>query len=287
MQDIRDGFLPLECDEIPKHILQKAQDELGETEFIRKKCLNELKEKILSEKNLNCNTSTNFLLEFLRVRKFRIDSALALLKTYYKHRQKYASLYSSYSPKQTFKVMEENIINFLPSRNADSSAIYVARFGQWNPETLTFEDVLRFGLLCNEKALDNPVTQICGITSIVDLKGFSWSHFTHIPLSSIRCFISASQDCFPIRHKAIHVINNNGIFSVLFTIIKPLVHKKMRDRIFFHGDNFSSLQQYIPADVLPTEFGGTQGTFQNEHFYSTMLDSEEEYVQRNKYGYMH
>ncbi|GIY48464.1 alpha-tocopherol transfer protein [Caerostris extrusa] len=266
MQDIRVGFLPLECNEIPKHILQKAQEELGETEFVRTKCLNELKEKILNEKNLNCNTSTNFLLEFLRVRKFRIDSALALLKTYYKHRQKYASLYSSYSPKQTSKVMEENIINFLPSRNADGSAIYVARFGQWNPETLTFEDVLRFGLLCNEKALDNP------------------SHLRTV---------------FRYGTKAIHVINNNGIFSVLFTIIKPLVHKKMRDRVrifqqllninclnLFHGDNFSSLHQYIPADVLPTEFGGKQGTFQNEHFYSTIMDSEEEYVQRNKYGYM-
>lgn len=285
MQDVQDTPLQLACDEIPKFVEIIATKELGESETIRKKCLNDLKEKILSEKNLVSNTTTSFLLQFLRARKFDTERAFALLKSYYKHRLKYPSLYKNYSPKGYLKVMTENLIKILDTRAEDGSAIYIARFGLWNTENTSFEDLLGFGLLCNEKALEYPVTQICGITSIVDLKNLSWSHIFHTSLSSIQCFISASQDCFPIRHKAIHVINNTSLFSILFSMIKRFLSKKMVDRIYFHGDNLESLHQYVSPNVLPREFGGTQGTFENENFYKSLLDSEEEFIQRNKYGY--
>ncbi|GFT00224.1 alpha-tocopherol transfer protein-like [Nephila pilipes] len=285
MQDMPDTLLQLDCKEIPKFVEIIAKDQLGETETIRNICLNELKEKILSEKDLTPNLSESFLLQFLRVRKFDTDAAFSLLKSYYKHRLNYPFLYQTYTPKEHLKVMKQNLINFLGTRSADGSAIYVVRFGLWNPEITSFEDLLRLGLLCNEKALDNHVTQICGITSIVDLKNLSWSHLYHTSISSIKCFVSASQDCFPIRHKAIHVINNSSIFSVLFALIKPLINKKMRERIHFHGDNLTSLHQYISPNVLPSEFGGTQGTFHNENFYKSLLDSDEEFIQRNRHGY--
>ncbi|GFY64679.1 alpha-tocopherol transfer protein-like [Trichonephila inaurata madagascariensis] len=285
MQDVPDTPLQIAGNEIPKFVETIAKNELGETETIRNKCLDDLKEKILSEKSLISNPNTSFLLQFLRARKFNSEAAFTLLKSYYKHRLKYPSLYQNYTPKGYLKVMKENLIKILDTRAKDGSAIYIARFGLWNPEITSFEDLLGFGLLCNEKALDYPVTQICGITSIEDLKNLSWSHLFHTSVSSIKCFVSASQDCFPIRHKAIHVINNTSIFSILFSVIKPFISKKMVERIHFHGDDLKSLHQYISPSVLPSEFGGTQGTFQNENFYKSLLDSEEEFIQRNKFGY--
>ncbi|XP_055945351.1 alpha-tocopherol transfer protein-like isoform X2 [Argiope bruennichi] len=280
-----DDILPLDCKEIPKFVQQIALKELGETESKREKCLKELRTKISNERNLRCDASDNFLLRFVRARKFDTEAAFTLLKSHYKHRLKNPSVYQQWTPKQNMEMMKADAIGFLEKRNTDGSAIYFAKVGLWNPAELSFEQILRFGLICNEKAVDSEVTQICGITSIADMKDFSWSHLMYLPLTKLTCFVSAVQDCLPVRHKAIHIVNNPSIFAFVFALIKPLINKKLRDRIHFHGDNMSSLHEHVSPYVLPREYGGTLGTLQTEPFYSSLLDSEEEFLRRSKYGY--
>ncbi|KAG8188108.1 hypothetical protein JTE90_029036, partial [Oedothorax gibbosus] len=277
--------LRLDCSSIPEFVCLKAKQELGETEIKIDKCLKEIRKLITNEAKLTSNTSDNFLLQFLRARKYITHEAFDLLKRYYQHRKTYASLYENYSPKQLRDVMDKNIMNFLPTRNSDGCAVWAVQFGKWDPEVTSFDDILRFGLLCNEQALKNPVTQISGVVSVVDLKELSWTHLFHIPSTSLRCYINATQDSLPIRHKAIHVINNPSIFAFLFAALKPLLNPKLKDRIHFHGSNLNSLHQFLPADTLPEEFGGTQGTFQNQKFYSSLLASEDEFIDCNKFGY--
>ncbi|XP_015924935.1 alpha-tocopherol transfer protein-like [Parasteatoda tepidariorum] len=277
--------LPLEYSKINDEIHQRAVKELNETTENRIQCLKELKEMIKCEKNLESDMSDNFLLQFLRVKKFDTDRAFSLLKKYYGHRMYYKSLYKKFSPTNISKVLETNMMNFLPWRNPEGSAVWVSRVGLWEPEHASFDEIVRCGLICNEKALQNPVTQICGIVSIVDFKKFSWSHLFHISPTAINCFVSASQNCFPIRHKAIHVVNNPGVFTVLFAMIKPLLKEKIKKRIYFHGDNMSSLHEYLPPDILPKEYGGTRGKFENSKFFDSLMESENEFIHNSKFGY--
>ncbi|CAL1283641.1 unnamed protein product [Larinioides sclopetarius] len=232
-----------------------------------------------------CDASDDYLLRFLRARKFNTEDAFTLIKSHYKHRLKNPSVYRYWTPRQNVEVMKANMIGFLEKRNTDGTAIYFAKVGLWKPKELSFEQILRFGLICNEKAEDNEITQICGITSITDMKDFSWSHLMYLPLETLKCFVFAVQDCLPVRHKSIHVVNNPSIFALVFSLLKPLIHKKMRDRIHFHGDNMSSLHEHVSPQVLPREYGGIQGTLQTEPFYASLLDSESEFLRRSKYGY--
>ncbi|KAF8778628.1 Alpha-tocopherol transfer protein-like [Argiope bruennichi] len=245
-----DDILPLDCKEIPKFVQQIALKELGETESKREKCLKELRTKISNERNLRCDASDNFLLRFVRARKFDTEAAFTLLKSHYKHRLKNPSVYQQWTPKQNMEMMKADAIGFLEKRNTDGSAIYFAKVGL-----------------------------------IADMKDFSWSHLMYLPLTKLTCFVSAVQDCLPVRHKAIHIVNNPSIFAFVFALIKPLINKKLRDRIHFHGDNMSSLHEHVSPYVLPREYGGTLGTLQTEPFYSSLLDSEEEFLRRSKYGY--
>ncbi|GBM43323.1 Alpha-tocopherol transfer protein-like [Araneus ventricosus] len=285
LQNAPEVILLLDCKEVPKFVQQIALKELGETATKREKCLKELREKITNEKGLTCDASDDYLLRFLRARKFDTEDAFTLLRSHYKHRLKNPSVYRYWTPKQNVEVMKANMIGFLEKRNTDATAIYFAKIGQWNPKELSFEQILRFGLICNEKAVDSEVTQVCGITSIADMKDLSWSHLMYLPLATLKCFVSAVQDCLPVRHKAIHIVNNPRIFALVFALLKPLIHKKMRDRIHFHGDNMSSLHEHVSPDVLPREYGGTQATLKTEPFYASLLDSEEEFLRRSKYGY--
>lgn len=45
------------------------------------------------------------------------------------------------------------------------------------------------------------------------------------------CSISNSQDGFPIRIKAVNIINEPRIFKGIFAIIKPFLKEKMAERV--------------------------------------------------------
>ncbi|XP_035214774.1 alpha-tocopherol transfer protein-like isoform X2 [Stegodyphus dumicola] len=244
-------FMPLENTILNEIIIRKAEEELGETEQKRKVCLQELKIMIEEEKDLNADISEEFLLGFLRVRKFSVDAAFKLLKKYYLNRQIYPNVYRNFTPKHCHKILKANFLNFLPLRSPEGAAVWVPRLGIWDTDIFSPEEVTKFGLLCAEKEMRNPITQ----------------------------------DGIPVRNKAVHVINNPGIFSILFDIMKPFLSKKLRNRIYFHGDNLSSLHQFLPPQMLPEEFGGTQGSFENEQFYECLLANEEEFQQYQKFGY--
>ncbi|XP_054714917.1 alpha-tocopherol transfer protein-like isoform X1 [Uloborus diversus] len=278
-------FLPFDFAIITNEIRERAALELNETNENRSKCLKELKKLIQRKKNFKGDTRDEFLVRFLRARKFRTKDAFALLCNYYEHRVRYPDVYQNYNAKSCTDAMQANMCNFLPTRAPDGSSIWVIRVGAWDPEIFPFEECLKLGLLCQEKSLQNQVTQICGLISIVDLKGLSWSHVRHLHLQNIRCLISSIQESFPLRHKAIHVINNPAFFALVFAILSPLLKHKIKNRIFFHGDNLETLHQILPPSILPEELGGSNGPFGNEKFFSSLLQSEDEFQEQLKYGY--
>lgn len=90
-------------------------------------------------------------------------------------------------PKQSF------IFALFLSTNLFLLSYFLNVLGQWDTKTLSCEELLRFNIMCNEMAIQNPVTQVCGIITIADMKDFSWSHLLQIPISDVRCFVSTLQ----------------------------------------------------------------------------------------------
>lgn len=269
---------------ITEELKKIAEIELHERECEIQEKLNRFKELLINEGDLNPCLDDKFLIMFLRARKFNCEASMKLVRKYYAARLKYPSMFKNFTPKSCMKVLKANIHYFLPYRSPDGCAVLLSKFGQWDPKLMTCEDLLKFNLLCNEMALQNPVTQICGVITIADMKDFSWSHLLQIPVNDIRCFVSTLQECLPIRNKAIHIINHSSIFSFLFAIVKPLLHDKMAQRIYFHGDDMNSLYQHLPAEILPKYLGGKLSNLSNEDFYNSLLNSDETFISQQNYG---
>ncbi|XP_057163975.1 alpha-tocopherol transfer protein isoform X4 [Ursus arctos] len=65
-------------------------------------------------------------------------------------------------------------------------------------------------------------------------------------------------DSFPLKVRGIHLINEPIIFHAVFSMIKPFLTEKIKERIHMHGNNYKqSLLQHFP-DILPLEYGGTE-----------------------------
>jgi len=96
-----------------------------------------------------------------------------------------------------------------------------------------------------------------------------------------RVLISPSpplQDGFPIRIKAVHVVNEPRIFKGIFAIIKPFLKEKIANRFFLHGSDLNSLHTSLPRSILPKEYGGTAGELDITAWNAVLLASEEDFV---------
>ena len=47
------------------------------------------------------------------------------------------------------------------------------------------------------------------------------------------------------------------IFNMVFTLFKPFLREKLRNRIIFHGRDLKSLHRYVSPEGLPKCYGGT------------------------------
>lgn len=59
-----------------------------------------------------------------------------------------------------------------------------------------------------------------------------------------------------MKIQALHIVNQSWVFDIVFNIFKPLLDDRMKERIFFHGQDYESLHQHIDPKYLPERYGG-------------------------------
>lgn len=82
--------------------------------------------------------------------------------------------------------------------------------------------------------------------------------------------IEGLQDCFPARFKGVHFLGQPWYVEAALTVIKPFLNEKIKERIFVHGNNLSTLHEHVHKDVLPAEMGGEEPSYNPETFIETL-----------------
>lgn len=267
------------------NLAQLAEQELRETPARRQRDLQILREMIRCDHDLDCRTDDAFLVRFLRCRKFDSSRACKVLKQYYKLRYHNDHLFVNFYPSFLKETYDYNLQTVLPDRDPNGCAVFIFKAGLWNPYACKSEDIFRANVLCLEQAILDPVTQVTGIVAIMDLKGFGFTHVRFCPPRHLQKVVSLIQDGFPARFKAIHIVNEPSIFTMMFGIVRRLLNEKLQQRIHFHGCDLSSLHQFIPAEILPEEYGGFTGPMDNTDFVARLCRNDELFKKDAEYGY--
>ncbi|GFR17384.1 alpha-tocopherol transfer protein-like [Trichonephila clavata] len=255
------GFLPYVLHTLPEKFIQKAEDQLGETDEIRKSALEQLKKRILEDKKLKCPTDDEFLIQFLRARKYDVDNALGQLNNYFNLITSHPELYECLDKDKMDKLTSCNFFNILPFRDNDGCLVLTCRIENWNPDDINVQIVLctlTALLYCLELY---PANQITGVRIIFDAKNYSFKQ--------LRCFVpryvpliaKALRNCLPVRFKSIHIVNEAFVFRYAWSVLKLVLTEKIKSRMFFHGGNIKEIHEHIPKEVLPQEYGGEYTTY--------------------------
>jgi len=174
-------------------------------------------------------------------------------------------------PAKLNKVWSEKLNAVTEYRDVQGRRIYIYRPGKWNPDNITVEQFFASQYCMFELMSDEIRNQIAGVTCVADISGFGFKHLRNFGMEQVKCMSSFMSGSFPLWVRKIHVVNNPGLFSVLYNMMKPLLADRIKDNMVFHGSSYTELHKEIPSYILPKSMGGT-GEMDNEVCVRMMME---------------
>ncbi|GFY63769.1 alpha-tocopherol transfer protein-like, partial [Trichonephila inaurata madagascariensis] len=207
-----------------------AKEELGETDEIRVQALEKFRKCILSDKKLKCPTNDEFLIQFLRARKYDVDKAMGLLHNYFNLIASHPEIFDKLDKEKMDKLTSSDFINILPFRDNDGCLVLIVKIKNWDPEDVSVQVLfctVAVIIFCLEI---HPADQICGIRLIYDCENYS--------LKQMRCFVprylplvsKALRNSLPVRFKSIHVVNEPISVRFAWTFLRVFLSEKIKNR---------------------------------------------------------
>ncbi|XP_077517205.1 alpha-tocopherol transfer protein-like [Amblyomma americanum] len=273
---------------LPEDLMDVARRELGETSDVKEAALSQLRKLIAGEPQLDCPVDEDFLIKFLRARKYDVDSAFKNVKKYFKARIEHPQVLQGLSPQSIpfdATCRKHRLLTVSRERDPEGRAVAMLNIGAWNADICSLNDFFRAGCVHLEYLLLQQEAQIKGFVFIVNVQGLGVYHMAHYTPSVIKRLLSIIQDYLPLRIKGIYIINNPALFDVLFAIAKPFMKAKLLKRIRLFGYDLRELRDLVPVDLISEEHGGTFESFDYDKMERD-LHSHSDYFQRiNCHGY--
>ncbi|KAL3224608.1 hypothetical protein MRX96_026407 [Rhipicephalus microplus] len=269
---------------LPFRLQQIAEDELGETPARRKESLAKLLQLLSEEEDLNSRKDAQFLLRFLRVRKYDVEAALRTVKNYYKIRNTSGPVFRDFLPSKVSPATRK-LMMIMKEKDAHGRRIFYFKPGMWVLDESSYVDVHRAMVVCLEYLAKDPTTQTLGVVLLFDYGGFTADKVLAVNVGLIRRAFEYLQDCMPMRLKAVYSVKQGLAFDTFFTMIRPFLKAKLVQRFILIGDKFEELHKEIPAKILPEEYGGQAPPLDFESFWNELEGCDDEYRENSSYGY--
>ena len=254
---------------------EAAQREVNEHMDTRTLDVQALRQKIQVRPDiLFARTDDEFLIRFLRARKYDKDKAFQLLVHYNQFRRKHITFFKSLNASYLRPVFEDGLPMVSPVRDHLGRTLVFLLAGCWNTKLYTFEDILRALLLTVEYLVESERTQLFGFVLVIDFTGWKFNDMNLLKKQHLVDAVNVFQDCFPGRFKSIHFLNQPWYVRALLTFVKPMLKEKAYKRIYFHGKNLFALQRFIHGDVVPREVGGNYTIVDKSWLYNALLERE-------------
>ncbi|KAK7091538.1 alpha-tocopherol transfer protein-like [Littorina saxatilis] len=282
------GKLVYKCT-LREDTLAFARKELNEDPDTRLLELKAFRDRLLQYPGLRPRTDPEFLIRFLRARKWDQERAFQLVLNYYRLRKENEALFTGLKPSNLPHVWNSGIGFPHKYRDRQGRKVYFMFLGRLDLNRYTMDEFFQAEYLSISKMIQDEEDQVRGFTLIGDYTGYTMSHFikTQSDMEASKRFIRMWQDAFPARHKATLVINEPVFMDVLMALLSPFLKEKFSRRTYRIGTDWKKLHEYIAPENLPVEYGGTLTEFPgHEDWMDTLMKSDHEMQDESKYGFV-
>lgn len=270
--------------------IRKLSDELQK---IAREELNEVPERIESDlaalrvwlnqnKNLKSRDDDQFLVAFLRGCKYSLEKTKKKILMYYTARTTTPEFFNDRDPTDslTQEILGHGLIMPLPVDESKAfPKIVLTRLGGCDFTKFDFLQVMKTTYLMSDMCMiHSDVTIVVGNINIVDLRGCGLTLMSQITPQLIRK-LSSLLEPFPVRIKAIHLVNPPRGIATVYNLFMSLCHEKLRNRVYMH-DTFEDLHKIVDKRHLPVEYGGTNSSLPEiiKDWQKTLIENRQWFI---------
>ncbi|XP_063598765.1 alpha-tocopherol transfer protein-like [Penaeus indicus] len=244
---------------LPPEVRKVASRDLMEDEATRVAGLKAMREFVARNTAITkCRLDGNFLLRFLRMKKFRIREAQELLEKYLHMRTENTHWFHGLDIKDPMieDLIDRGYFFALPERDDSGRRVFFSVAGRMDPTKHTTSDQMKSMQIAFESLLEDEENQVRGFTYIFDEKDVGLSIITLWSPADVTKAFQCCEKTIPMRHKEIHFVNLPTALFAIFEFAKTLLSEKIKNRFQIHSDE-SKLRKKVPLRILPKEYGGT------------------------------
>ncbi|XP_014290852.1 alpha-tocopherol transfer protein [Halyomorpha halys] len=198
--------------------------------------------------------------------KGNLDLSKQKLKAYYYSRTKYPILFNKKDPldESIMNTADTILIATLPKPTPEGSRVTMMSANDTDPKKYDLlTGVLRLFLLIELRGREEGVFNKEWV--IFDAQNITMGHIFRILMPSVvKNVLEYIQTVLNARIKGIIVINApRFIEKTINNFIKPLLKKKIAQRVFLYSEGKSALWDHFPQKILPKEYGGEEESLKN------------------------
>lgn len=241
---------------------KKAKDELNElNDKDRELAVQSLRQWVLQQKWLKSPTTFDFLLRFIRARKFSQLGARQTLENYWTCKAKTPEWYKGIDPTDPtlVEIMKTGFYVCPKARDTEGRRIIIERLSfldlnkvkkKWGVDNI-FRVIT---LVCDWLNRDENI-QVNGLTVFIDNTDVSMSHMMTLwDRENGKRIMQFYQNSLPARMKGLHMYNEPTFFDAAYALFSPLMKQKTKDRMYLHGRSLTKVYKEVGMEVLPVEY---------------------------------
>uniref|UniRef100_A0A1A9ZXR8 CRAL-TRIO domain-containing protein n=1 Tax=Glossina pallidipes TaxID=7398 RepID=A0A1A9ZXR8_GLOPL len=216
------------------------------------KCSTEVTKQVI-DKNLTCHTHIEELFSNLNVQSPEIQRAINV---------------SSLAP--------------LPTLTPEGYRVFMSNLRDLDASSFNFPDMLKVYLVFLDIFIRRDGLQK-GYVVIIDQTGFTLGHLSRMNVMVLKKAFYYFQEALPIQLKGVHFINVVPFLDKILALCSPFIKKELFDILHFHN-KLEDLFQYVPLDMLPKDYGGSEVEIKQLHERSRrmMISKHQEIIEYKK-----
>lgn len=265
---------------LPEFLLKIAKHELREDKCTREQSLEQFRNWLTKNEDIrNMRMDDHFLLRFLRAKKFSVPMAEQTLLKYLNIKRTFPEYTTQLDllNEKIKDVLADGYIFATPKRDKNGRRVVIINAKGFNAKKYSSMDQAKAHFLTYEYLMEDPQTQVLGLTHVGDFSGITTAHIKiWNPTEFVRLFKWGEQS-LPLRHKEIHLVNVPSTLKWLIDFIKNCVSSKIRNRLTVYT-NDKNLTKAVDPECLPLELGGKMPLNEMVELWKQELNEKREII---------
>ncbi|XP_031343658.1 retinol-binding protein pinta-like isoform X1 [Photinus pyralis] len=239
----------------------KEQD-LNEDSVSVQNDLEKIREWLKKQPHLNVRDDDASLLIFLRSSKYSIQRTKEKLDNYYSMITLLPEIFDDLDPFAPDIQALLNVGTMVPLPNTFGKCgprIILCGYG-YDPVLVPYTTIVKASLMIYDILMAEDLNTVAfGVYMVIDLKRFSLKYALQLTPTIVTQHLYCIETGYPLRLKGMQIENCPSALDVTVKIVKACLKGKVSNRLHVYRED-SNLQKEITLEMLPIEYGGTNGS---------------------------